>query len=303
MDIKSKIILISGPTASGKTEFAIKLAKRIEGEIINADSMQIYKELKILTARPNKIDTKKVKHHLYGIKSVNSKFSTGSWLKEVKKKIKDIKKKNKIPILVGGTGLYFKSLTEGLVKIPNIPISFRKNIRSLQNKIGQKKFYQKLIKIDNSVKGRIDPNDVQRTIRAYEIMKYTKKSITEWFKKTKPIFDNTVFVKYYIEYPRDKLLDKIHSRIERMFNLGAIEEVKKFNYLKVKKENSASKVIGIREINDLIEGNSNLKQTKEKIAIKTRQYAKRQMTWARGHMKSWHTIQPNTINSVLKKFN
>ena len=95
MDIKSKIILISGPTASGKTEFAIKLAKKIEGEIINADSMQVYKELKILTARPNKIDTKKVKHHLYGIKSVNSKFSTGSWLKEVKKKIKDIKKKKK----------------------------------------------------------------------------------------------------------------------------------------------------------------------------------------------------------------
>ena len=301
MDIKSKIILISGPTASGKTEFAIKLAKRIDGEIINADSMQIYKELKILTARPNKIDIKKVKHHLYGIKSVNSKFSTGSWLKEVKKKIKYIKKKNKIPILVGGTGLYFKSLTEGLVKIPNIPISFRKNIRSLQNKIGQKKFYQKLIKIDNSVKGRIDPNDVQRTIRAYEIMKYTKKSITEWFKKTKPIFDNTVFVKYYIEYPRDKLLDKIHSRIERMFNLGAIEEVKKFNYLKVKKENSASKVIGIREINDLIEGNSNLKQTKEKIAIKTRQYAKRQMTWARGHMKSWDMIYSSDLDDLFRK--
>ena len=217
--------------------------------------------------------------------------------------VKRSKKKNKIPILVGGTGLYFKSLTEGLVKIPNIPISFRKNIRSLQNKIGQKKFYQKLIKIDNSIKGKIDPNDVQRTIRAYEIMKYTKKSITEWFKKTKPIFDNTVFVKYYIEYPRDKLLDKIHSRIERMFNLGAIEEVKKFNYLKVKKENSASKVIGIREINDLIEGNSNLKQTKEKIAIKTRQYAKRQSTWARGQMSDWQKIKFDRLKSVLKKFN
>ena len=134
-------------------------------------------------------------------------------------------------------------------------------------------------------------------------MRYTNKSITEWFKKTKPIFDNTAFVKYYLEYPRDKLLDKIHNRIERMFNLGAIEEVKKFNNLKVKKENSASKVIGIREINDLIEGNSNLEETKEKIAIKTRQYAKRQTTWARGHMKSWHAIQPNTIKSVLKKFN
>ena len=204
--------------------------------------------------------------------------------------------------MVGGTGLYFKALTDGLVKIPNIPLNFRIKIRNLQKRIGQKKFYKKLISLDKYIKDKIDPNDVQRSIRAYEIRKYTKKSIIEWFNKTKPIFDNSIFIKYYIDFPRDKLLKKINRRVEEMFKLGAIKEVKKFNSLKIKKENSASKVIGIRELNEMIIGNSGLEETKEKIAIKTRQYAKRQTTWARGHMKSWQSIEPKSINSVLKKF-
>ena len=126
MDVKSKIILIYGPTASGKSEFAKRLAKKIKGEIINADSMQIYKELKIISARPSKKDLKNVKHHLYGFLSVKKNFSTGDWLKLVNQKISDLKKRKKTPILIGGTGLYFKALTEGLVKIPNIPLSYRK---------------------------------------------------------------------------------------------------------------------------------------------------------------------------------
>ena len=131
MDLKSKIILISGPTSSGKSEFAIKLAKKINGEIINADSMQVYKQLKILTARPKKNQLKQIKHHLYGFQSVTKKFSTGTWLKLVKSKIEEIQKRNKVPILVGGTGLYFKSITEGLVKMPNIPLRFRNKVRLL----------------------------------------------------------------------------------------------------------------------------------------------------------------------------
>ena len=125
MDLKSKIILISGPTASGKSSFALKVAKKINGEIINADSMQVYKQLSILTARPLKKNQEKIKHHLYGFQSVTKKFSTGQWLKLAKNKIKEIKKRKKIPILVGGTGLYFKSISEGLVEIPNIPLKFR----------------------------------------------------------------------------------------------------------------------------------------------------------------------------------
>ena len=142
MDLKSKIILISGPTASGKSNFAIKLAKKINGEIINADSMQVYKQLKILSARPDPKNYQKVKHHLYGFHDVKNNFSTGDWLKLAIKKIKEIQKKRKTPIFVGGTGLYFKALTDGLVNIPNIPIRIRNNIRTLHKSLGQKKFYQ-----------------------------------------------------------------------------------------------------------------------------------------------------------------
>ena len=138
MDTKSKIILISGPTASGKSNFAVSLAKKINGEIINADSMQVYKQFKILTARPSKLEQKNIKHHLYGIADLKTKFSTGHWLKLAIKKIHEIRKKKKVPILVGGTGLYFNSLVNGLVKIPNIPIKFRNKIRLMQKKTVKK---------------------------------------------------------------------------------------------------------------------------------------------------------------------
>ena len=301
MDLKSKIILIAGPTASGKSEFAIKIAKKINGEIINADSMQVYKQLKILTARPKKIDQKNITHHLYGFQNVKKNFSTGNWLKLVIKKINEIKKKNKIPILVGGTGLYFKSLTEGLVKIPNIPQRIREETRLLQKKIGQKKFYQKLTKVDPLVKNKINSNDVQRSIRAFEIKKFTKLSITQWFKKTKILFKSDNFIKIYIDFSRVELVERIKERVERMFHNGAIEEVKKYNKIKVKSENSSNKVIGIEEVGKYIEGELDLRQTKEIIFIKTRQYAKRQTTWARGQMGSWQKISPQDLKKYLKK--
>ena len=302
MDIKSKIILIAGPTASGKSEFAIKLANKINGEIINADSMQVYKQLQVLTARPGIQEQKKIKHHLYGFQSVTKKFSTGAWLKLVVKKINEIQKKNKIPIFVGGTGLYFKALTEGLVKMPNIPMKIRNKIRLIQKKLGQKNFYKKLIKLDPLIKSRINSNDVQRSIRAYEIKKYTKISMAKWFKRTKVLFDQDRFVKLYINFPRTELIKRINKRVDRMFERGAIKEVKKFNGLKVRKENSANKVIGIKEITNYLIGENSLSVTKEQIAIKTRQYAKRQTTWARGNMMSWRNVEHKNLNSALNNF-
>ena len=301
MDLKSKIILISGPTSSGKSDFSIKLAKKIKGEIINADSMQVYKQLQILTARPKKEDLKKIKHHLYGFCDVRKKYSTGEWLKILLKKIKDIRKRKKVPIIVGGTGLYFKALTDGLVKIPNIPIKVRNKIRLMQKKSGQKEFYNKLLKLDPLIKNKIEKNDVQRSIRAYEIKNYTKISIINWFKKTKKYIASDEFVKLYIDYPRDSLVNRINMRVDNMFANGAIEEVKKFNKLKVKKENSSNKVIGIKEISSLLNKQSTLEQAKELIAIKTRQYAKRQVTWARGQMQSWQKINPKNLSLTLKK--
>ena len=301
MDTKSKIILISGPTASGKSKFAVKLAKKINGEIINADSMQVYKQFKILTARPSKTDQKNIKHHLYGIVDVKTSFSTGHWLKFAIKKIYEIRRRKKIPILVGGTGLYFKVITDGLVRIPNIPVYLRNKIRTFQKRIGQDKFYQKLIKLDSLAKDKINSNDVQRSIRAYEVKKYTKISLIEWFKKTNKNFENNDFLKIYIDFPRSELIKRINRRVEEMFKEGAINEIKKFLKLNVKKDKSSNKIIGIKEIDKYLKGDLDLKATKEIMTIKTRQYAKRQSTWARGQMLGWQKIDYKDLVSFLKK--
>jgi len=301
MDLKSKIILISGPTASGKSNFSIKLAKKIKGEIINADSMQVYKELKILSARPYLKDYQKIKHHLYGFHSVKNNFSTGDWLKFAIIKIKEVRGRKKTPIFVGGTGLYFKALADGLVSIPNIPIRFRDKIRILNKNLGQKKFYQKLIKLDQKSKEKINPTDVQRSIRAYEVKKFTKKSLHDWFKNTKSPFNKDDFFKIYIDFPREELIQRINKRSEHMVKIGAINEVKRFLKLKIRKDKSVNKAIGINEIKEYLEKRNNMSGVIEKISIKTRQYAKRQSTWARGNMISWLKLRPQDLNNFLKK--
>ena len=301
MDKQSKIILISGPTASGKSNFAIKVAKKINGEIINADSMQVYKQLKIITARPDKKHQNNIKHHLYGIIDLDKKFSTGQWLKTAIKKIKEIKKRKKIPILVGGTGLYFQSLIDGLVKIPEIPIKFRQKIRLMQKQEGQKKFYKKLLKIDPKSKNKFDPNDTQRSIRAFEIKSFTKISMYDWLSKTKPEFKDKEFLKIYIEHKREDLVKRISLRTIKMLQEGAIREVKKFIKSKIKKDLSVNRVIGIDELTQYLDEKINLDQAQELISIKTRQYAKRQATWARSRMTSWEKINPIKITDYIKK--
>ena len=301
MDLKSKIILIYGPTASGKSKFAIKLAKKIKGQIINADSMQVYKELKILTARPFKKDQQEIKHHLYGFQSGKKNFSTGNWLKLVNEKILYCKKIKKTPILVGGTGLYFKALTDGLVNIPKIPTNFRNKIRKLHKRIGQKKFFLKLLKIDPLIKDQVNSLDVQRSIRAYEIKLFTKKSMISWFKNTKSDYDHNDFLKICIDFPRKDLIKKINKRTENMIKSGAILEVKKFIKLRISKNKSLSKAIGINEIKQYLQKKIQTEQLIEKISIKTRQYAKRQSTWARGNMKDWNKVNPEDLDKLLKK--
>ena len=303
MDKQSKIILISGPTASGKSKFAVKIAKKIEGEIINVDSMQVYKTLKILTARPNKEEQKNIKHHLYGVVDLNEKFSTGQWLELAIKKIKSVQKKKKIPILVGGTGLYFQSLINGLVKIPEIPLKFRNKVRLISKREGQKKFYKKLLKLDPKVKDKFDPNDTQRSIRAYEIKSYTDISMYDWLARTESEFKNSDFLKLYIETKREKLIERINLRTLNMINGGAINEVKKFLKLKIRKDQSVNKVIGIAELTQYLNDEVTLEEAKELISIKTRQYAKRQATWARTRMTSWKKIKPTRIDDFIKKLN
>tara|TARA_Y100000817_G_scaffold314325_1_gene312793 strand:- start:2190 stop:3107 length:918 start_codon:yes stop_codon:yes gene_type:complete len=299
--LSKKIILLAGPTASGKSKLAIQLAKKINGEIINADSMQIYREFSVLSSRPIDREINNPKHHLYGIISVKKNFSAGDWLKLTKSKVKLCHSKKKLPIIVGGTGLYFNMITRGLSKIPSIDLSTRNKVRQLFKKLGYKNFYQKLINLDPRAKNKILPNDSQRAQRAFEVMIKTKKSLFDWIENTKSDFVNFEIKKVFIEMPRDTLLKNIFKRTELMFKNGCIQEVQKFNLLRLNKSLSANKLIGVQEINKYLNGLISLDECKEHINIKTRQYAKRQNTWARGHMKNWSKLYSKDFSILLKK--
>ena len=297
-----KVILLAGPTASGKSELAIYIAKKINGEIINADSMQVFKEIKILSARPE--DYKNIKHHLYGFISVKKNFSTGEWIKHTEKKINEILKKKKTPIIVGGTGLYFKSLIDGIAQIPNISKAKRDKIIKLFNQIGVDEFYKKLIKLDPKCKNKIVKNDKQRMIRFYEVKFYTKKSIFDWQKNTKNNLKDINFKKIFLNFPREVLLVKIEKRFKKMVDQGAIKEAKKFKKLGVSKILTSNNILGLKEIMSYLGGKMNLKEAIERSIIRTRQYIKRQMTWFRGQMKDWNEFndlkQPDLRKKVLK---
>jgi tRNA dimethylallyltransferase len=294
-----KIILIAGPTGSGKSEIALRLAKKINGEIINADSMQVYKEIKILSARPENYFN--IAHYLYGNISVKNNFSAGEWLKKVKLNLNKIIKKKKQPIFVGGTGLYFKLLTEGISNIPKIPDSIRTKARKLNAKLGNDKFYNLLIKLDPLIHNRIKKNDTHRLIRAYEVVTFTKKSLIDWQKKNKNYFSNYHFVKIFIN-PENIFLQKLlRLRLKKMFELGAVNEVKKFLKLKINKTLPANKILGIEEIKKYLDKKIPLEQAFEETFIRTRRYAKRQRTWFRGHMKDWTSIFNPNFDILTKK--
>ena len=298
--MSKKIILLAGPTASGKSKLAIQIARKINGEIINADSMQVYEDFSILSSRPSKADLKKVKHHLYGFVPSRKHFSTGAWLSLAKQKIRTCLKKKKIPILVGGTGLYFEAITKGMSKIPNIDFKKRNKIRNLQVKLGQRKFYKELLVIDPLVKNKIEPFDSQRSIRAYEVKKFTKKSIFEWYKLTKSDFKGFEMYKIFLDAPREKVLQNILIRTKEMIKSNSTSEVKNFLKLKVDPTLSVNKIIGVKEIKEYLEKRLDLNQALELINIKTRQYAKRQVTWSRGHMIDWKREYSNSFSELSK---
>lgn len=294
-----KIILIAGPTGSGKSEIALRLAKRINGEIINADSMQVYKEIKILSARPESYSN--VSHYLYGNISVKNNFSAGEWLKKVKLNLKKIIKKKKQPIFVGGSGLYFKLLTEGISNIPKTPDSIRTKARKLNAKLGNDEFYDLLIKLDPLIQNKIKKNDTHRLIRAYEVITFTKKSLIDWQKKNKNYFSNYHFIKIFIN-PENSFLQKLlRLRLKKMFELGAVDEVKKFLKLKINKSLPANKILGIEEIKKYLDKKIPLEQAFEETFIRTRRYVKRQRTWFRGHMKDWISIFHPNFDILTKK--
>ena len=276
-----------GPTASGKSRLAIDIAKEFNCEIVNADSMQVYKEIKILSARPN---DKNIKHHLYGFVSVKKSFSTGSWHRLAAKKIKEINKKGRIALVVGGTGLYFKALIDGLSEIPGVP---KTNMNSKLDK-------DYILKNPKIFKG-IPINDMQRLQRALSVYKYTGKPLWVWQKKNKKIFKTQEFIKIFIHPGKPEIESRIKKRFDQMLRDGAIQEAKNFKKIPVNPINSSNFIIGLKEILDFLSKKISLNELKEKVIIRSRQYAKRQLTWQRGQMKDWKGYTDTNYLDLRKK--
>ena len=284
-----KIILLFGPTASGKSKLAVDIAKKFNGEIVNADSMQIYKEVKILSARPN---DKTTKHHLYGIISVKNHFSVGLWYKQAIKKIREINKKGKSAIVTGGTGLYFKILVDGLVEIPHVPKVDYSNVVDKY-----KKKYPKILE-------GINLRDTQRIFRAISVYKHTGISLSEWYKKeNKKYFDSEAFTKILLVPSKSELEKRIKKRFLKMLKTGAIKEAKNYKELDLLSNSlhSANSIIGLNEIALFLEKRISIDELKEKVLIRTRQYAKRQFTWLRGQMKDWKGFTDTNYLDLRKK--
>ena len=285
-----KIILLYGPTASGKSRLALDIAKKYNGEIVNGDSMQIYKEAKILSARPT---YKNIKHHLYGFISAKKHFSVGLWYKQAIKKIKEIKKKEKVPIITGGTGLYFKVLVEGLVQIPEVP-----KINYSSYAVDQyKKKYPKILE-------GINLRDTQRVSRAISVYNHPGISLSEWHKKeNKKYFNPEDFIKILLAPPKPELEKRIKKRFLKMLKIGAIKEAKNYKELDLLSNSlhSANSIIGLNEIALFLEKKISMDELKEKVLIRTRQYAKRQFTWLRGQMKDWKGFTDTNYLDLRKK--
>ena len=295
--MSKKIILLFGPTASGKSKLAVDIAEEFNGEIINADSMQVYKEIKILSARPDK---SKIKHHFYGFISAKEKFSVGKWYELIAKKIKEIKKRKKIPVVVGGTGLYFRALTEGLVKIPQV----EKKDFSYLNPIGRWMMGNHYHKKNPTIFEGIDRNDIQRVSRAISVYEGTGLTLKEWqSKENKKYFKSTDFVKLCLSPSKNELEKKIKKRFNQMLKKGALKEVRKYKkfFLEPASHISANSIIGIYEIGLYQQKSINIKELKERVLIRTRQYAKRQYTWQRGQMKEWKVFHDINYLDLRKK--
>ena len=284
---KKKIILLFGPTASGKSKLAVDIAKKFNCEIINADSMQVYKEVKILSARP---ENTSIKHHLYGCVSVKNRFSTGLWIKKAVKKINQIHKKGKIALVVGGTGLYFKALTEGFSEIPSIP-------KPNKNFEFNKSYAVKYPKIFKGV----SLNDKQRVQRAFLVYKHTGKPLWLWQKKNKKFFKSSDFIKIYLQPSKLEIDERIKERFTDMLRKGAIREAKKFIKINPSSMNSSNFIIGLKEISLFLNGELSIEKLKEKVSIRSRQYAKRQFTWQRGQMKHWKGFGDTNYLDLRKK--
>lgn len=293
-NVTKDAILIAGSTASGKSALALKLAIENNGYVINADSMQVYDILRVLTARPDESDESKVQHFLYGHVSPAHSYSTGQWLSDVQSILQRDDLKGRIPVFVGGTGLYYKALLGGLSVMPPVPDEIRSFWRGKMEAEGATKLYEILVKKDPAMAATLKPADSQRITRALEVFDATGKSLLEWQKPTgKPLIDSNKARKIILTPERSILHQRIAERFSLMWNSGALEEVERLMALNLDATLPAMKAIGVREIAAYLAGEMDEEEAIRLSVIATRQYAKRQTTWFKNQFgDDWERIIP-----------
>ncbi|WP_112904096.1 tRNA (adenosine(37)-N6)-dimethylallyltransferase MiaA [Rhizobium leguminosarum] len=285
-------ILITGPTASGKSALAVELAKRHDGVVVNADSMQVYDTLRVLTARPSEEEMQGVPHHLYGHVPAGAAYSTGGWLRDVSALLPTLRAAGRLPVFVGGTGLYFKALTGGLSDMPEIPEALRKALRSRLLEEGPDGLYAELAMADPAMAASLNRQDGQRIVRALEVMKATGRSIADFQGQSGLVIIDAAQARKIVVLPdRAVLHQRINGRFEKMLQQGAEDEVRALLALDLPAEAPVMKAIGVSQITAMVRGEMTRDEVLEKGAAATRQYAKRQMTWFRNQMDdSWERL-------------
>ncbi len=294
-------VLIAGPTASGKSTLGLALADRLDGEIINADSMQVYGDLRIVTARPSVEEEGQAPHHLYGHVSADTVYSTGQWLTDVITVTRQVQAQGKVPIVLGGTGLYFRALTEGFVEIPDIPDDVRTATRAEVDEIGPVAAHGRLQEVDPDWAAQVHENDPQRIARGLEVFRATGRPLTDWQAEPVEAPNLGPVAKFVLEPDRDWLIDRIHRRFRLMVELGAVDEVEALLKLGLAPSLPAMKALGVPELGAYLAGNMLLDEAIEAAAIKSRQYAKRQSTWFRQQMISWNRVSAQDLESQIDK--
>ena len=294
------IVFIAGPTASGKSAWALELAKTFNGEIINADAMQVYEDLQILSARPTISEMQGVPHHLFGHIAGNIRYSTGQWVREVQPVILDCLAREVVPILVGGTGLYFKALLEGLAKVPAISQDVFESVETILENEGIASLREEALRVDPRATQRILGDDPQRLSRIVSVYRDTGRPLSVWQSETRPIIPKQ-FCQCAVLIPdRSALYERINARFENMITSGGLNEAKSVFAKNYDNSLPIMKAIGVRQLQGYFAGDTNLDDSIALASRDTRRFAKRQLTWFRGQARNWQNVTNNSDKVVFE---
>ncbi len=287
MDDLSPVVIIAGPTASGKTELAQKAAELVNGEVVNADSMQVYADLCILTARPTAAEMGSVPHHLFGCLPASERCSAGKWLEMASGVMADIHQRGRVPVIAGGTGLYLKALTDGLAEVPEINSEIVEGVSAHFDEIGGEKFLAELRAVDPDAADRLPPTDRQRLIRAAAVFAGTGRTLSDWQAEQpdKPGYPAD-YLTVLLMPPRQEMYAAIDARFDRMMELGALDEARKFKALGLAPDLPAMRAVGVSELLKHLDGEMDLETAVSKAKTASRQLAKRQITWFRRQIRT-----------------